>query len=310
VSAKSTASITLLVPCYNAAPYLRQLLQSVQAGTQQFDAILCYDDGSTDDTVTVARSLGLEIITGQANAGVAVARNRLAQAARTEWIKFHDADDLLGPHYLERLTPACDDFHDVVSCDADWLDETTRERLIAWRFDPTVLAREPAQYLISHAMGLNNSIIRRRLWEKIGGCDEALKMWEDADVHIRLARAGARWWHVAEVHTTGLRRPDSFSHDYRRNWEARVTCLENYVRIFPRDLAPTLASEAERAASALAALGARSDAERAIALCRQLGVHPPTSQNALLRLLKIFLPSYPLLRWQARHRARPYAKQA
>lgn len=106
--------ITLLIPCYNAARFLPRLRESVRALTQPFAAMLCYDDGSKDDTVTVARGLGLEIITGQPNRGVAHARNQLAASASTEWIHFHDADDLIAPGFVAQMSPWCDDRHDVL----------------------------------------------------------------------------------------------------------------------------------------------------------------------------------------------------
>lgn len=293
----------MLIPCYNAGRYLPRLLESVRALTRPFDAILCYDDGSKDDTVAVARQLGLEIMTGRPNAGVSAARNRLAAAATTEWIHFHDADDVILPAYLDRLAPACDDRYDVVSCDADWVDEVTRALIIPWRYDPAELARAPMRHLLTHAMGLNSSLIRRTLWESVGGCDEKLAMWEDADVHIRLARAGARFFHVPEVHTHSLRHGDSFSHDYRKSWAYRVRALERYAtNPGADDVTAELASEAERAAMELAALDVREPAERAIALCNRLGSFPPNTGSLALRLLKIFLPAYPLLRLQARRR--------
>lgn len=304
----SPEAITLLVPCYNAGKYLPRLMESVRALTRPFDAILCYDDGSKDDTVAVARSLGLEIITGNPNGGVAQARNRLVAAATTEWVHFHDADDIILPHYLEKLAPACDERHDVVSCDADWVDEATRALIIPWRYDPGELARAPMRHLLSHAMGLNSSIIRRTYWESVGGCDEKLTMWEDADVHIRLARAGARFFHVPEVHTNSLRHGDSFSHDYRKSWTCRVTALERYANApGAEDIAADLAREAERAASELAALDVRPAAERAIALCNRLGSYPPNTGSMALRLLKLFVPAYPLLRMQARRRQRGHS---
>jgi glycosyltransferase involved in cell wall biosynthesis len=299
------AEITLLIPCYNAAAFLPRLLASVRALTQPFAAILCYDDGSRDDTVAVARGLGLEIITGNPNRGVAHARNRLAAAAHTEWIHFHDADDLLAPGYVAQLAPWCDDRHDIVSCDADWIDEHSRATLIPWRFDAAALARDPLPSLLAQAMGLNNSIIRRTAWEKIGGCDESLAMWEDADVHIRLARSGARFHHVPAVLTFSLRRGESFSHDYRRNWTCRLDALERYAADASAARVRTvLAAEAEKAAGELALLGDKPAALRAVALCRRLGGNPPTSAHPLLRALKPFVPAYPLLRWQARRRQR------
>ncbi|QYM80494.1 glycosyltransferase family 2 protein [Horticoccus luteus] len=297
--------ITLLVPCYNAARFLPRLMESVRGLTRPFDAILCYDDGSRDDTVAVARSLGLEIITGQPNAGVAHARNQLAAAARTEWIHFHDADDLICSSFLERLAPACDAQHDVVSCDADWVDEIARNLMVPWRYDPAALASTPLPHLLRNSMGLNNSIIRRSAWTAVGGCDESLQMWEDADVHIRLARNGARFHHVSEVLTISLRHADSFSHDHRRSWGCRVDALERYA-LAPGagDIAPALVHESEHAASALALLGDRPTAERALALCRRLGARPPTTRNPLLKLLKPFVPAYSLLRLQATRRRR------
>ena len=164
------------------------------------------------------------------------------------------------------------------------------------------------RYLLTHPMSFNNTIIRRSFWESIGGCDESLEMWEDADAHLRLARAGARFFHVPEVLTHALRHGDSFSHDYRKSWTCRVAALERYATApGSDDITLELAREAERAASELAFLGARPAAERALALCRQLGSFPPNTGSMALRFLKIFFPAYPLLRWQARHRQRPHA---
>jgi glycosyltransferase involved in cell wall biosynthesis len=295
--------VSLLVPCYNASPFLPRLIEAVRAQTTPFAEILCYDDGSTDDTVAVARGLGLNIIRGNPNRGVAYARNRLVEAAAAEWIHFHDADDLIDPTYLERLAPACDAHYDVVSCDADWIDEVTRKLVIAWRYEPAELARAPFPHLLTHAMGLNNSIIRRRAWAAVDGCNESLAIWEDADIHIRLARSGARFYHVPAVLTWSLRRNESFSHEYRRNWTCRVQALEGYAAgPLPPEARPVLAVEAERAASELAMLGADEVARRSLAVCRSLGFSSPLSRHPAMRLLKPFVPTLTLLRWQQRRR--------
>lgn len=303
--------VSLLIPCFNAARHLPRLIAAVHAGTQPFSAILCYDDGSTDDTVMVARNLGLEILTGHLNRGVAHARNQLAAAARTDWIHFHDADDLIDARYLEKLTPFCDGPHDVVSCDADWLDESTRKLILEWRYDSGDLSRAPLAHLLTHPMSLNNTLIRRSAWESVGGCDESLEMWEDADVHIRLAHTGARFHHVPEVLTLALRRSDSFSHDYHRSWTCRLAALERYAKWqAPVDVVAALGHEAERAAAELAFYDDRTNSERAIALCRHLGRRPPTSTHPLMSLLKTFFPAYPLLRLQARHRRKSQSPRA
>jgi glycosyltransferase involved in cell wall biosynthesis len=287
------------------------LIASVRASTRSFTAILCYDDGSIDDTVTVARGLGLEIITGNANAGVAHARNQLAAAARTEWIKFYDADDVLDARLLELLAPWCDDRHDVVTCDADWLNDSGDEVLLRWRYDPLALAREPFGYLISHPMSLNNSVIRRSAWLEVGGCDESLTMWEDADVHVRLARAGARIHHEPRVLSTSIRRAESFSHDYRRSWACRVAVLERYAADqHAEQITSVLADEAEHAAAELTFHDDQAGARRAIALCRRLGRRVPSTNNPVLKLLKHVVPAHVLLRLQVQRRRRAVASSS
>jgi len=298
-----TPSISLLIPCYNAASFLPRLLNSVQNLSQPFDTIICYDDGSQDRTFAVAKELGLEIISGGINRGVAAARNRLAEAAQTEWIHFHDADDLIAPNFLADLSPFCRENHDVVSCDADWVDDQTRELLIPWRYDAVELSSDPLPYLISHPMSLNNSILRRNRWLEIGGCTESLSMWEDADVHVRLAYSGARFHHHPQVLTHALRRPNSFSHDYRKSWTCRVDALEHYAALpGSKHISAVLASECERAASQLALLGAHAASNRALRICRRLGGDPPKTNHPLLKRMKPFFPDYWLLWLQARIR--------
>ena len=50
--------VSILIPCYNAGPYLRETLESVLAQTYAPVEILVIDDSSTDDSPEVARSVG------------------------------------------------------------------------------------------------------------------------------------------------------------------------------------------------------------------------------------------------------------
>jgi glycosyltransferase involved in cell wall biosynthesis len=300
---------TLLVPCYNAARYLPRLMGHVRAMSTPFSAILAYDDGSTDDTVAVARGLGLPILTPNRNGGVSVARNRLASAASTEWIHFHDADDRIAPGFLERLAPLADAGADVVSCDADWIGEQDGALHIAWRYDGAALARDPATHLLARPLGLNSSLIRRSSWAAAGGCDETLAMWEDADIHFRLALGGARWRHLPEVLTWSLRDSASFSHDYRRNWRCRLQALQTYAALpAARRLAPDVAREAETVAGHLLNLHDRAGAREALSLARRLGRLVPTTSNPLLRAARAVLPPLVALDLQQRLRRQAPAR--
>lgn len=96
--------VSVIIPCHNAAPWLAATLASVQA--QKWPALetIVVDDGSTDDSLAIARrhaSDRIHVLT-QSNAGAAAARNHGLRHARGDYIQFLDADDLLAPDKIER----------------------------------------------------------------------------------------------------------------------------------------------------------------------------------------------------------------
>lgn len=91
----SNPTVSVVIPCYNGATFLRETLDSVLAQTYPVMEVLVIDDGSTDDSATIAESYGPPIrVIRQPNQGESVARNRGIDEARGDWIAFLDADDL------------------------------------------------------------------------------------------------------------------------------------------------------------------------------------------------------------------------
>lgn len=95
--------ISVVIPTFNRAMLLRETLESVFDSTEQRFEIVVVDDGSTDDTERVLRSLTsdhrLRIIR-QENSGVGAARNRGISAARGQYVATLDHDDLWKPEKL------------------------------------------------------------------------------------------------------------------------------------------------------------------------------------------------------------------
>ncbi len=94
-------TISVVIPAYNAARFLPRCLGSVFAQTLKPLEVIVVDDGSTDDTTTIAASLGATILR-RCNGGVSAARNTGIGGATGEWIALLDADDLWAPTKLER----------------------------------------------------------------------------------------------------------------------------------------------------------------------------------------------------------------
>ena len=98
-----SALVSIIVPVFNAAPWIRETLDSALRQTHPDIEIIVVDDGSTDESVAEARLYQgerLNIVT-QANGGAAAARNRGLRLARGDFIQFLDADDLLSPTKIE-----------------------------------------------------------------------------------------------------------------------------------------------------------------------------------------------------------------
>lgn len=102
--------VSVVVPLYNKAQYLKRCLQSICAQTFSEFELIVVDDGSTDAGGHIARTLGdarIRVIQQQ-NAGPGAARNRGLAEVQGEYVAFLDADDEWLPDYLSRAVLALD----------------------------------------------------------------------------------------------------------------------------------------------------------------------------------------------------------
>ncbi len=98
--------VSTIIPVYNRELMLRAAVESVMAQSWRQLEVLIVDDGSTDATGEIARSLaeahpGVVFALRQSNAGPGLARNLGLQSARGEFIQYLDSDDLLEPRKFE-----------------------------------------------------------------------------------------------------------------------------------------------------------------------------------------------------------------
>lgn len=99
------SSISIIIPAYQAANYLRATLKSCLSQTLAPAEVIVVDDGSTDGTGAVAEEFGPAVrVERVKNGGVARARNIGARLAQGEYFVFLDADDTLVSSALEMLS--------------------------------------------------------------------------------------------------------------------------------------------------------------------------------------------------------------
>lgn len=97
--------VSLIVPVYNASPYLKATLDSALEQTFHDFEIICINDGSTDNSLEILLQIAEQdhrvSVYSQPNMGQSIARNAALKVAEGEYVYFFDSDDLLDPKLLE-----------------------------------------------------------------------------------------------------------------------------------------------------------------------------------------------------------------
>lgn len=198
----SVPAVSIVIPAFNAAAFIRDALDSVAAQTYQDYEIIVVDDGSDDLTVerikewsTAHPEVPLRLFHHE-HQGISAARNAGIQESRGSYVAFLDADDLWTPRKLEAVmaclekpSPA-----DLV-CHDEWLEEgggrkgTCRHGPYSTYAD--LLFR-------GNCISTSAVVVRRNLVLQVGGFSPKwIHGMEDYDLWLRLAEAGCR---IAYVH--------------------------------------------------------------------------------------------------------------
>jgi glycosyltransferase involved in cell wall biosynthesis len=120
IIAEVAVTVSICIPTYNGARYLKECLDSALAQTFRDFEVVVVDDGSTDSTMDVARQYSrsdarLRIWKNERNLGLVENWNRCVRLATGAWVKFLFQDDLLEPSCLERMLQASRDGVDLVA---------------------------------------------------------------------------------------------------------------------------------------------------------------------------------------------------
>lgn len=96
-------SVSVVIPVYNSADYLRQCLDGIRNSAEQPLEVIVCDDGSTDASPQVAEEFGARIVKTGGRSGPAKARNLGASKAKGDIVYFIDADVVVQPDTIGRI---------------------------------------------------------------------------------------------------------------------------------------------------------------------------------------------------------------
>ena len=192
--------VSILIPAYNSESYLNATIESALNQMWPNLEIIIVDDGSTDDTLAIARSFESRIlkVISQPHAGASTARNRALSVCQGDYIQWLDADDLLSPTKIATQMRAAEfspDSRVLFSCPFGffyhWIE--------AARFKPTRLwqSLEPVDWIItkfSHNayIAVHAWLTSRPLAEAAGRWDVRLRRDQDGEYFTRVVSASSK----------------------------------------------------------------------------------------------------------------------
>ena len=228
-------SVSIIVPCYNYGHLIKYTLTSLQTQSWQEWECIIVDDGSQDDTATVASAFcetdsRFKYIFQQ-NQGLSAARNTGIKAAQGNFIQFLDADDLLSVNKLQIQLAFMIDNPDVdisysnafyfadqqpeIKHKAFAIDENGRPVLKNTEWIPKF--RKPGSQIIesllsSNLAPVNSMLVKKQVFDRIGVFNTSYSSLEDWDLWARAALADLQFAFVDEtdchalirVHTTSM----------------------------------------------------------------------------------------------------------
>ena len=223
--------ISVIIPVYNTAAFIRDALDSVFAQTTPPLEVIVVDDGSTDDLFSVLKEFDGQLhVIHQSRGGPAAALNRGFQEASGTHCARLDADDWWSVEYLSATKELiCAQGSDIVITYAQRAVDGSHMGSVLER---TVPSDDRFRNILARDFMLGASVISKSLWQRIGGFDETPSIYsaEDYEFWIRAFHAGATASCVNRPVYFYRSRPGQQTSDRERCLRARLSMLEG---VFP-----------------------------------------------------------------------------
>jgi glycosyltransferase involved in cell wall biosynthesis len=184
--------ITVIIPTYNRGAFICDAIDSVLSQTFQDFELIIVDDGSTDNTAVLISAYAdsrLRYLT-QENKGRSNARNRALAVAQGEYIAFLDSDDMYLPDKLRVQTSFMDSHPDVgmIYTSALCVDEEGRDLNFTYVASVSGYIYRYIAFFQPVTITLPTVMVRRAVFDRVGGFDEQMSRFEDTDMWRRISK--------------------------------------------------------------------------------------------------------------------------
>lgn len=231
--------MSVIIPAYNAAPYIRETLDSVFAQTYPFFEVIVINDGSPDTPTleeVLQPYLSRILYIKQENRGLSGARNTGLRAATGSMVALLDADDIWMPDYLKEQTGFLREHpeFDLVYCNARFFGESIYDGKEYMEVCPSA-GEATSTAIISRRCHVFVSVTARAEVLKSLGFDESLRSCEDFDCWLRLTAAGHKIGYQRKILVRYRKHAASLSANPTRMADYNIRVLTNALALWPQE---------------------------------------------------------------------------
>lgn len=192
----SEPRVAVVIPTYNQADYMRECIASVigqSVADWQMIVVNNFSDDNTESVVAEFNDPRIRQVNFHNNGVIAASRNLGAAETIAPWIAFLDSDDIWRPDKLARCLEAATGETDVIGHGLRMMRDS--EIRLLHPSGPVARASFRRMLFDGGCLTPSASLIRREMFERVGGFCEAPEMRtaEDYDLWLRLALANARF---------------------------------------------------------------------------------------------------------------------
>jgi glycosyltransferase involved in cell wall biosynthesis len=192
-----TPRVSVVIPVYNIAPFVKETLDSVFAQTYNNFEVIIINDGSTDTEAleaALAPYFDRLVYAKQENSGASQARNAAICLSKGDYLAFLDGDDIWLPDFLSSQVEYLEKNNlDMVYCDAELFGEPLFEGEKYTRTSPSRGA-VTTESLIGDAecnVITSGTVLKKDWVVRLNMFDTELRRMQDFDLWYRLAKRGA-----------------------------------------------------------------------------------------------------------------------
>ena len=233
--------VTVIVPAFNRAGYIRETVNSVLCQDYPSIELIVVDDGSSDGTYEILLEYAsldkLKLLThpGRENKGQSAALNLGLGAASGEFIAILDSDDMFLPGKISAQVNYLDSHPEVglvygmgegVDGSGHWIYDILSKD----HFEPN----DPNAVLLDCYFHLPvNALVRRTVYEEVGGFEERFRAAQDHDMLVRIAEITRFGFIPVKVYQYRRHRSSISNNGLRRRWENGFEIVRRAMTRYP-----------------------------------------------------------------------------